>query len=72
MVLKRTVLPNQLPVLRAERGASQMDVAKAVGMGHNRYWRIENGHTDPTDLERRTLAKTFGVSVSAIWPAAAA
>ena len=71
-MLAKRALPNRLPVLRAERGVSQMDLAASVGISANRYWRIENGHTEPTSDERRDLAKAFGVSIAAVWPSVAA
>lgn len=68
MVLKRADLPNQLPVLRAARKVKQTVVAESAGISPNRYWRIENGETEPTDDERATLAKVLGVTQSDIWP----
>lgn len=67
MTVKRVSRPNRLPVLRAERDISQLDLAVKVGMSHNRYWRVENGYTEPTDEERNTLASTLGVPVAEIW-----
>lgn len=72
MLTKRADLPNRLPVLRAERAVKQTDVAHAAGISPNRYWRIENGETEPTDQERVDLAKVLGVSQAAIWPNRAA
>jgi len=63
---------NRLRVLRAERRLSQMEAAEASGISHNRYWRIENGWTEPTKEERRSLAKIFDVPVSAVFPSEAA
>jgi transcriptional regulator with XRE-family HTH domain len=68
MVLKRADLPNQLPVLRAARRVKQTEVAASAGISPNRYWRIENGVTEPTDDERITLARVLGASQSEIWP----
>lgn len=68
MLMKRADLPNRLPVLRAERAVKQTDVADAAGISANRYWRIENGETEPTDDERIVLARVLGVSQADIWP----
>jgi transcriptional regulator with XRE-family HTH domain len=52
---------NRLKVLRAERDLSQMDLAVKVGMGRDRYMRIERGFTEPTATERRAFAKVLRV-----------
>jgi len=59
---------NRLRLLRAEHRLSQYAAAVAAGVSHNRYWRIENGYTEPTDAERAKLAGVFGVSVSRAFP----
>lgn len=61
-------LPNRLPILRAERGrVPQFDVADACGISRNRYWRIENGYTEPTDEEKAALAVYFNVSAARVF-----
>lgn len=45
-----------------------MEVAERLGIGVNRYWKIENGHTVPEESERRKLTRIFGVSESEIFP----
>ena len=67
-MLKPTTFPNRLRVLRAERRVPQVKVARLIGVGLDRYWRIENGYYTPTDAERAKLAKVFGVPASDIWP----
>lgn len=59
---------NRLRVLRAERLLSQMDTAARAGISHNRYWRIENGYTEPTPDERRELARVLGSTIAAAFP----
>jgi transcriptional regulator with XRE-family HTH domain len=59
---------NRLKVLRAEHRLSQMDTATRAAISHNRYWRIENGYTEPTDAERAALAAVFGVVVGRVFP----
>ena len=59
---------NTLRVRRAERRISQLDLSREVGIGVNRFWRIENGYADPTDEERASIASALGVSEAEIWP----
>jgi len=54
--------------LRAAVGLSQMDAAERAGLGRSRYWRIENGYTTPTALERAKLARIFRVDTAALDP----
>lgn len=55
--------------LRAAVGLSQLAVATKLEMSERRYWRIENGYDDPTDLERTRLAKLLKVTEDALpWP----
>lgn len=68
MVLKRTKQPNRLRVLRAEREVPQIEIAARIGVGLDRYWRIEKGYYEPTPEERAKLARVFGVPASDIWP----
>lgn len=63
---------NRLKVLRAEKGTSQLDTAIAIRIGRDRYWRIENGYQEPTDQERASLARYFGVGEQEIFPEVAA
>lgn len=58
----------RLRVARAERRINQFDTAEAVGMGRDRYWRIENGYTEPTEEERAKLAAFFGRPVHDLFP----
>ena len=63
---------NRLRVLRAERLWNQMEVASKLGVGLNRYWKIENGHTTPEPAERAKLARVFKVKVADVFPEVAA
>lgn len=49
-----------------------MKVATKTGMGLNRYWKIENGHTVPEPKEREKIARVFGVPVEQAFPEVAA
>ncbi len=51
------MLRKTLRIARAERDLSQRDVASAMGISLNRYWRIENDETLPSLPELRQLAK---------------
>lgn len=59
--------PNALRRLRVGlsfdgvRPASQRDVARAIGVGLDRYFKIERGHEPPTPRECAALAKLYKV-----------
>jgi transcriptional regulator with XRE-family HTH domain len=57
---------NRLKVLRAERDLSQMELAFKVGMGRDRYMRIERGFINATAAERRDLARALRVQEPAL------
>jgi transcriptional regulator with XRE-family HTH domain len=61
---------NQLRVLRAQKRVSQLEIAAGAGIGATRYWKIENGYTEPTPEERRAIARALGVSIRKAWPVA--
>lgn len=67
-----TTANNRLRVLRAEKRWNQREVAKRLGVGLDRYWKIENGHTDPDPKEQVKLARIFGVRVEEAFPQQAA
>ncbi len=47
---EQLVLKNRLKVARAERGLSQGDLAKLVGVSRNTISSIETGQFNPTKL----------------------
>lgn len=64
---------NRLRVLRAERDWTQYEVASRMGLKTTfRYWQIEHEQTEPTEEERRKLARIFGVAEVDIFPQRAA
>lgn len=63
---------NRLKVLRAENRVTQMDLAAKLGMGRDRYWRIENGYEKPTAEEVARLAKALRVDTTDLGLAATA
>ena len=44
------ILHNNLPALRKERGMSQADLARAVGVSRNTISSVETGQYTPTAL----------------------
>lgn len=63
-----TKTANRLRVLRAERRWNQRKTAQKARIGFDRYWRIENGHTEPTGDEIASLANLFKVTPSEVFP----
>lgn len=59
---------NELRVLRARKRINQYDTALKAKISPNRYWRIENGYTQPTPDEREALARLFRVPVTDAFP----
>jgi len=59
--------PNALRRLRSQfsfdgrAAATQAEIAAAIKVGLNRYFRLENGFSVPTSREVRVLAKLFKV-----------
>lgn len=64
--------PNRLRVQRAERRITQIDTALKANIPHSRYWRIENGYDEPTEPERKRLARVLKSDVETIFPAVSA
>lgn len=59
---KRDAARRRYKTLRAAVGKNQKQVEAAAIKLAGRYWKIENGWTDPTPEERRALARVFKVS----------
>ena len=53
---------NRLKQLREEKGLSQSEVAKIIGVGRTTYLKWENGENQPT-RKLDQLSKFFGVSI---------
>lgn len=60
--------PNRLRVLRAERRINQLDTAAKAKIVMGRYWKIENGYTEPTEDERVRLARALRTSIEELFP----
>lgn len=54
--------PTRLKELRIQKGFSQEDLAKMVGLHKNHIGRYERGDSQPTADKIRKLADTLGVS----------
>lgn len=63
---------NRLRVLRAEKRLTQLDTAARAKVSITRYWKIENGYTEPTDTERSAIARALRVEVTEAFPTAVA
>lgn len=57
---------NKIRKLRQEKGYSQTQLAKLMGVSRTYYNGIENGNTKITELYIKTLAEFYGVDVSDI------
>jgi transcriptional regulator with XRE-family HTH domain len=53
-----------LKIMRAEKGWTQGDAARVVGVDVNTYSQLERGFRKPHATTLAKLAKGFGVSVS--------
>lgn len=56
-------LGKNLKRIRTEKGISQGDIARAIGMDKGFISNIENGKTNPTLSTITKLAKAIGVSI---------
>ena len=64
---EQLVLKNRLKVARAERGLSQGDLAKLVGVSRQTISQIERGDYSPSVMLALKLAKLCGVTVEDIF-----
>lgn len=64
--------PNRLRVLRAERRMTQLALANKARLNVARVSFFENGHRDPTDAERKRLARALKAEVIDVFPDATA
>ena len=63
-------MTNTLRVRRAERRLSQMALADLAGLHHNRLWRIENEHAEPTTAERERISSALQCDEAIVFPVA--
>lgn len=64
-------MTNKLRVRRAELDITQHDVAQRIGIHRDRFWRIENGYTEPTADEIKSLARALEAKPEELFPALA-
>jgi putative transcriptional regulator len=60
-------MKNVLPALRSERGWSQADLARRVGVSRQTINAIENGRYDPSLPLAFALAHAFSRSIESIF-----
>lgn len=53
-------------MLRAERRLTQHDVAERLGVSQAQYWKFETAIVEPSDDDKRRLARVFRVHVDAL------
>ena len=61
-------MTNRLKFARFEKGVNQFYVAKAIGIGRDRFLRIELEYTEPTRKEVLALARYFRKPVGDLFP----
>jgi transcriptional regulator with XRE-family HTH domain len=61
-----------LKVAIVKSGLSQLEIAKAAAMHESRLSHIVNGHRDPSEAERKALARILKCKPSALFPLAVA
>jgi putative transcriptional regulator len=65
--LQETVIYNRLPVLRAERGMSRQDFAKALGINYQTVGYLERGEYNPSLELAFRISEFFGLPIEAIF-----
>jgi putative transcriptional regulator len=61
------VIHNRLAVLRAERGMSRLDLARAVGVNYQTIGYLERGDYSPSLELALRLSGMFGLPVEAVF-----
>ncbi len=61
------VIYNRLPVLRAERGMSRQDLAKALGINYQTIGYLERGEYNPSLELAFRISEFFGLPIEAIF-----
>jgi putative transcriptional regulator len=65
--MQETVIYNRLPVLRAERGMSRQDLAKALGINYQTIGYLERGEYNPSIELAFRISDFFGLPIEAIF-----
>ena len=58
---------NRLAVLRAERGISRLELARAIGVNHQTIGYLERGDYSPSLELALRLGEVFGLPIEAIF-----
>ena len=66
-MVEQLVLKNRLKVARAERGLSQGDLAKLVGVSRQTINAIEKGEYNPTINLCRSICKVLGKTLDELF-----
>jgi putative transcriptional regulator len=62
-----TTIYNRLPVLRAERGLSRQDLAKALGINYQTVGYLERGEYNPSLELAFRISEFFNLPIEAIF-----
>jgi putative transcriptional regulator len=62
-----TTIYNRLPVLRAERGLSRQDLAKALGINYQTIGYLERGEYNPSLELAFRISEYFNLPIEAIF-----
>lgn len=65
--MSETTIHNRLPVLRAERGLSRQDLAKALGINYQTVGYLERGEYNPSLELAFRISEFFGLPIEAIF-----
>ncbi len=65
--MPETVIYNRLPVLRAERGMSRQDLAKALGINYQTVGYLERGEYNPSLELAFRISDFFNLPIEAIF-----
>lgn len=66
--MKRHEKYRRLRILRAERHWTQLQLALKANVNQSRISILENGYGDPTEKERRGIAKAFQLPELEVFP----
>ena len=65
--MSETTIYNRLPVLRAERGLSRQDLARALGINYQTVGYLERGEYNPSLELAFRISEFFGLPIEAIF-----
>jgi len=65
--MPESIIYNRLPVLRAERGLSRQDLAKALGINYQTVGYLERGEYNPSLELAFRISEFFALPIEAIF-----